>query len=303
MDFKRWLSEMPIVNFQRIGDWEPEKNPSSAYQQRRAPRKGYYSDDYGILTSEAGVEKIKRKWSKCEQPFATWFLRSKEGAKVREEGLVGREYLTNVLKLPPETVEQIDNPGTINILYTNNMGAERMPMNWWTMAHRVGHAMNRGGYNAPHVPQYDYFVKETTRELYTLLDSIYNYKRQPEGYGYGGYGRERSGPSNQKMLLALATAIGSMKSARENNIRNLGEFFHELTAQYIIEGKVHFRPLPNMLPLSYTWGRPQGKWRSHELDNDDMEGWNDYLSDHLAPLVNANIGRALDSCIGKVFVM
>jgi len=166
MKFKQWLSEMPIVNLQRIGDWEPDKNPTDAHQRRRVPRKGYYNDDFGILTSDAAVEKIKRKWAKCEQPFNAFFLRSKEGAKIREEGLVDVDYLANVLKLPQEQIQQINNPNAINIVYTNNIGAERMPMNWWTMAHRVGHALNRGSYQSPHVPAYD-SSSRTLPENYT----------------------------------------------------------------------------------------------------------------------------------------
>lgn len=245
MRFKQWLSEMPMQNFQRIGDWEPEQNPTLAYQQRRAPRKGYYGDDFGILTSDSAVEKIKRKWSKCEEPFNVFALRSAVGSKIREEGVVDTQFLANNLKLSPEVIQQIAQPNTINIVFTNNIGGERMPMNWWTMAHRVGHALDRGN----QVPSYKFYTRELTQHLYKMLDEIFGHQKE-------AFWAARTQRDTQ-LLLALATEIASMKSARERNLRNLTEFFHELTAQYIIEGKVTFRPIPKMLITSFTWGHPK----------------------------------------------
>ena len=128
-----------------------------------------------------------------------------------------------------------------------------------------------------------------------ILDRAYNYQRRPEGYGSASDYK-----SNQQMLMALVQSIGSMKSARDKNIRNMTEFYHELLAQYIIEGKVHFRSLPNMLVLSYAWGRPNGRYMDRD---EDVETWDGYLREQLEPETNHYIGVALDACIGKIFVM
>ncbi len=295
MEFRQWFNEMPMTNFQRLGDWEPEQKPTQGYSQIRTPKKGYYKDDFGILTNERGVEKIKTKWAKSKEPFNVFVLRSKEGAKEREVGEVNSEYLANKLKLSPEDIQHINNPNTINIVFTNNMGAERMPMNWWTMAHRVGHAIRR-------IPEYQEYVKILTREMYNLLYQIYDYQKKSEFSSYG-YGNPKQSPEkiNEKMLLSLAMAIGGMRSARERLLRNFGEFYHELVAQYIIEGKTRFRPPPKGLITGYSWGRPQtsGSYISQE----EIEGWTDSINDHVAPMIDHYIGAALKKCIGKIFVM
>jgi hypothetical protein len=129
--FKNWLlSETPISSFGLLGDWGPE---SKKY--------GYKKDDIGILTSPTGVEKIKQKWAKTRQDFDLYFVKSKEGYLIsRSSGNVGEvdeKYLKEKLKINiPIDHEHI------TVVYLSNVGTDRMPMNYWTIAHRFGHAVS-----------------------------------------------------------------------------------------------------------------------------------------------------------------
>src|SRR5271170_7905000 len=150
MTFKDWLlKEMPIqVNL--LGKWGPED-------------KNYRWDkpSIGILSSPVGVQKIQQKWARLPQQFNAWMLKGPGASKYVEVGLVGPEFLTNELKLKivdnPKTPNEIKiEPNAINVIYTQNTGAERVPMNYWIIAHRWGHALAR--YQKDEV--YVYFQRE-----------------------------------------------------------------------------------------------------------------------------------------------
>ena len=88
-----------------------------------------------------------------------------------------------------------------------------------------------------------------------------------------------------------------MKSAREGNLRNWGEFAHELLAQYLLTGKITFNPLPETLQVGTgASGRKQFR-RSEQLmrDNTNVDG---YISQ-----LEASLQRVLNSAVGKIFVM
>jgi uncharacterized protein (TIGR02996 family) len=53
------------------------------------------------------------------------------------------------------------------------------------------------------------------------------------------------------------------------------------------------------LPIPGAYGRN----RYLHADPDDLESWNEYLADHLAPAAEANLNQVLDECIGKIYVM
>lgn len=282
MDSFRQFFEMPVTNFQLLGQWSDPK----------AKRYGYHRDDIGILTNPAGVEKIKRKWSKTEMPFDLYFLRSPQGYKVREVGEVDQEYLRDVLKINIQI-----NPQAITVIFTQNMGAERMPMNYWTIAHRFGHALARKS------QAYDYYERELRNEMLRIAQDIYGYgSSRSYGYGYDyGYQDKARRENPDTILKGLAQAIGTMGSARKRLLRNFNEFFHELLAQYIIEGKVRFNPLPNLIPTRYAWGRPEGNWQ--RVGKEEIESWNEYIQESLTELVNNNLAVALQQSIGKIYVM
>lgn len=290
MNFRDFLlNEMPISNLTMRGDWRPD-----------ARRKyGFNRQDAGILSSERGVEKIRRAFSNNKQEFDFYFIREKGAYKHLELGEVSPEWVKQNLNMDIEPRED-----AITVLFTNNTAAEKMPMTAWTIGHRLGHAFRR---NAEFE---NYFSKEVERDFRELLKMIYNYQAQEDrmytygGY-YGGYGQTPQ-PRNraENVMRALAYAVGTMKSARDRNLRNFNEFVYELVAQYVTTGHIRFNPLPKTLILNnrQAWGRPNPDSRWSRLDAEEMQEWNQILEQH-AKKYEEYLDSVFSSLTGRIFVM
>ena len=285
MKFKNWLlQEMPINKFQLMGQWEPEAK--RAY--------GYSRQDIGILTNPSAVEKIHRHWSNSKNDFEFYFLRSSMARKQVEVGEVKPDWVKENLGIDIEPKES-----AITVIFTQNTGAEKIPMTAWTIAHRLGHAIRRDKIFE------QYFAKEIMKDFRELLKEVYGidkkYSYAPGGGYGGGYGNSQI---DEKDLRALAHAVGTMRSARQNNLRNFFEFVYELVAQWIITGNVKFNPLPMSLILKkrMAWGRPSNDTKRSKLDDIAHEDWNETLRGY-ADKYEHYLDSVLSGLEGRIFVM
>lgn len=282
MNFKEWLfQEMPIANFTKIGDFSPD-----------AKRKyGFDKKDAGILSNQNAIDKIHRKWSNSKENFDFYFVRQPNAYKHVEVGAVSSDWVKQNLNLDIQP-----NEDSITVIFTNNIGTEKIPMTAWGMAHRFGHAIRRDQ-NYQH-----YIVEEIEKDFKKLLKEIYNYQfSNMYGYNasnYNSYGKD------QNALRALAYAVGTMRSARQRNLVRFGEFPHEITAQYLITGKVKFNPLPNFLITrnSMAWGRPNPQGLNATRDQEKMEEWNEQLQGY-AGKYEHYLDSIFMGLVGKIFVM
>lgn len=288
MDFKTFLAEMPISNLTMRGDWRPDA--------RR--QYGFNRQDAGILSNERGIEKIRRAFSNTKQEFDLYFIREKNAYKHLEIGEVSPEWVKQNLNMDIQPREE-----AITVLFTNNTAAEKMPMTAWTIGHRLGHAFRRNSEFE------NYFSKEVERDFRELLMEIYNYQQKQfqSQYSYSGYGYDRTPrPRNTEanIMRALAYAVGTMKSARNRNMRNFNEFVYELVAQYVTTGHIKFNPLPKNLVLNnrMAWGRPSPDIRRSHLDDDELEGWNETLQGN-AEKYEYHLDSIFSGLGGKIFVM
>ena len=199
MNFKQWLIEMPITKFQLTGKWDKPQNL------------GWSSQDKGILTNPTAIEKIHRSWANTKENFDLYFVKQPGASKFLETGEVTPEWVKEKLNLDIQP-----NPANITIIFTNNRGDEKIPMTAWIIAHRVGHSANRAGL-------FRVVSKELNRDFGRILREAYNYNYT------GGFGDNYS--KDQQALLALGNMVGTMRSVRQNNLRNWGEFVYELFAQ------------------------------------------------------------------------
>lgn len=285
MKFKNWLlQEMPINKFQLMGQWEPEAK--RAY--------GYSRQDIGILTNPSAVEKIHRHWSNSKNDFEFYFLRSSMARKQVEVGEVKPDWVKENLGIDIEPKEN-----AITVIFTQNTGAEKIPMTAWTIAHRLGHAIRRDKIFE------QYFAKEIMKDFRELLKEVYGidnkYSYAPGGGYGGGYGNSQI---DEKDLRALAHAVGTMRSARQNNLRNFFEFVYELVAQWIITGNVKFNPLPMSLILKkqMAWGRPSNDTKKSKLDDIAHEDWNETLRGY-ADKYEHYLDSVFSGLEGRIFVM
>jgi hypothetical protein len=298
-NFKQWLmSEMPI-QLNKTGGWGDTDK-----------KYGYQKDDIGILNNERGINKITLKWSKVKQNFNTWACRSSKCFQQIEVGEVDEDFVRDQLGLkivpnPTQPDEIKIDPSSINYIVTNNRGAERMPLNAWTLAHRFGHAIGAGGRRRVENVEWNYFLKELWGDVRRIAEGVYNYKLQFSG-GFP------MGANNNAITKQLCMALGTMKSARSKTLREFFEFPYELVAQHIIEQRIRFNPLAKSLSYwkkpeerNYGSGPPERGYRTSLFSRDeyDRESWNEYIQEGFAETVNEHIERVLNSCVGKIYVM
>lgn len=272
MNFKQFLTEMPIASINMRGNWD-----SSAQRMY-----GFDKKDAGILGNPKGVEKIKRSWSNSKESFDMYFVREKNAYKHTDIGEVDANWVMQNLGL-----EIQPNAGAITMIYTNNIGTEKMPMTAWTIAHRLGHAIRRES-------EVDKFIREVEFDFIQLLQSLYNH------YPKHDIGMSVSNPN----FKALAMAIGTMRSARERSVRNFYEFVFEMMAQYLITGHIKFNLPPEFLVTKNTkaWGRPnpQGLRSTHNAE--ELEGWREHF-DSLAEKYEGWFDNIFYRLRGKIFLM
>lgn len=305
--FKQWMfSEMP-VNIRHLGNWDhqrplPIPGMTQDDKKRAAGFKkwGWHFDDFQILTNKNGIERMNRKWLKVPEDVEMYLLRSKTAYKQQEVGEVQEDFLERELGLrivqsPQEMKMPNDiyiNPHAINIIYTNNAGADRMPFTYWTAAHRLGHAIRRDR-------GYEEFFKTLEKELRLILKEI--------------YGRETTktysvlDAQSDALMTEFIKAIGTMKSARDGTVRNVYEFGYELLAQWMTTGKIRFNPIPKSFGKRGTFGRP-GTYTSMErygrgpITDEAMTEYNEQL-ETLSQTLEYYAETALSNAVGKIFVM
>jgi hypothetical protein len=133
MEFREFLlSEMPITGFQLKGQWGPDAKR----------RYGYSQQDTGILENPKAVEKIHRSWSNSRHDFDLWFLRTARARHHVEVGEVSEDWVLE--NLGDEEIRP--RPDVITVIFTNNTGAEKIPMTAWAIAHRMNYPPAKDGW-------------------------------------------------------------------------------------------------------------------------------------------------------------
>lgn len=279
--------EMPVAQFALQGGWGQDPNKP----EKKLPAYGYSKQDIGILQSPSGVEKIKKKWSNTKQNFNLIFLRSAQARKHNDVGKVTPEWVKENLGIDVQRDEN-----AITIIFTQNLGTEKVPMTAWMIAHRLGHAIRREDIFEV------YFLNKVIQDFREILREVYGISSREE-QSYGGYGLYPAG-NDMKDLIALANAVGTMKSAENEKLFSFYEFIFELVAQYINTGKITFNDLPKsfILRRRFAWGRPNHRMARSKEDEDSHAGWNEALHNFAEEYTNY-LDIIFDSLVGNIFVM
>lgn len=270
------LEEMPIQQFKTVGDWSKRSSFSSDIDRR-------------LLTSPKAVEKIHRQWEKTPYDFDLFLVNSPKVNKqqFREQGEVDLDFIRNEVKLTPEEFPD-PNPNAITIIFTGNFGDERNMASGWILAHRVGHAFARGR-NSSTREIWEVYTNRLERIFVDILHDVYKIQV-----------RTNTRPFLKMDVLKLAAQqIGTMKSARDGNLRNWYEFGYELFAQYLLTGKIKLKPLESRLVTKIkNWGHKE-TIGSEEGFREDHNSNLPYYEDELENAINDVLGSA----IGSIFLM
>ena len=217
MNFRQWLSEMPIGTADLIGKGWNKEIPQGKSQDQH-----YDRATINILKSDAskGFEKLRKSFALVDQTIDVYFVKTPGMRDHIEVGEVSEDYLKQL----EIDVPQI-NRSNITIFFTNNTGAERMPLTPWTIAHRMGHAARRG------LESYQKFTRHVEKDFAELLEQIYG-KNEPR--------LAAQIDDHDSFVRQLMMELGTMRSAREKELFRSGEFVHELFAQAITQNKIKF---------------------------------------------------------------
>ena len=283
------LAEMPIQKLEKVGDFSRNRS--------------FGKIDRAILNSEPALKKIHKQFSKTPYDFHFYMLNNKEANRrgtsdnripsLKEVGIVTPEFVKQHLNIDvPETDD------AITVLFNGNGGAEKVMFTGWTMAHRIGHALNRSTRDSSGMAWKE-FRDHFDNQIVTIINDAYDKNLAQDR---GGYVRDTG--QKDKIMQMFLTAIGTFKSARDNKLRNRFEFHYELLAQFLITGTIKFNPLPRsfVTKMHFAWGNP-----AHEKawSNKDESEWSE-LQYHLEVLENdvqMMLNDVLGACSGKIFLM
>lgn len=276
------IDEAPIGDYQLVGKWG-DKEKSHSFN---------YPADRKMLQHPVAIEKTKQKFGKTEHILNFYFVNLPGAGKYAERGFMSPEDIQKAMpKAWPEISQGTNQEDAINVIFVGNRGANRIPMTPWIMAHRIGHALQAssrwGGRRQDSWGDYESDVEMFFKDI---LSNVYDWDIRGRSFWFGDNNQE-------KMLAKFFESIGGMRSARQ---RNLGgrpyEFMYEMFAQFIITGRLTFRPLPERFGMR---GGPIK--RIQHQGAADM--WNRSLNDEVGDHLGSRIDNCLYDATGKFLVM
>lgn len=214
----RELVEAPIADFQVVNK-ETEK---------------YYNDfdksDEGIVNSQKGVQKIMNAFAKTPFEFNIYVVMRPT------EGIWGHDFKTSqadAMQFLKDQIGDVQTEGRITCVYLSNVTGKtnRMPLNAWTMAHRMIHMLQTqhkdSGVDLMH------FEKTLWSNMIKVADASTDIKPF-----FIGNLLQMASP--ETAMVNFATAMMTMKSARESKIISSLDVGGEALAQYLLTGGIRF---------------------------------------------------------------
>lgn len=246
------LHEVPVDTFQTIGDFDK----GAAFRDKR---------DRDIIKHPVTITKVKDFFKNTSADFDFYFVNLTGRRKFAEKGAVPESFVFDAypkgLGLKPEQLRNGKiNDNNITVFFVGNSAGEKIPMTAWTMAHRFGHAIRR-----------EYAFVEMTNWLEKSFEEVlthYNLDKSKTSGDYWGGGR----PDVTRLVKAsLFNQIGTMRSAREGKISRYFEFYYELFAQYLKDGKITLNPLKQTIRKKYgAYGREEHAYTRNIEDVNDL---------------------------------
>lgn len=224
------------------------------------PTNMYHYGDDKIITK--GAVKAEKLWEKSRGNFKLIFLNDPSYKMQMMSPIGGGEIKDREIERIAEFFKERNqefrpNQNEITVIYTKNE-LQPNPMTAWIMAHRFGHMIS-------------YYIEEIIKEIRFISNMDY------------------IAFHSKKDFESLPYKFATMRSAREGEITNIKELYHEFMAQYLITGKVKLNPLDAVVDTSNVDPK-----RLEEMQN---------MIPKMNAGMNSKFGELLDSFHGKVFMM
>jgi hypothetical protein len=270
-----FISEAPLADYMPLGDFERGKG-------------GFRHDvDKKLVTNPVAIGKVYKFFGRTPHDIRIFPVQVRGGGSYLETGEVDVDQLVKIVG--QDNAQRIlggHGPDAITIVFTNNTGAERIPLTAWMMAHRIGHAIRKGGAERAWAEADKHFwngINEIMRDVYRL--SVQR----------GSF----SSMSNSD-YKALIDAIGTMRSARQKTIARPYEFVYEMFAQYLNTGEVKFNPAPKtLMSRQQAWGRNQ----PIRSINDETQREATQMLETLSYDMELLFNDVMSAALGRVYVM
>lgn len=268
------VTEMPLSDYQTVGDFT--KTGSFRQPDRR------------LVSSRVSQIKTVKFFRNTPVNFRLFFSNRPGSGKYRE---MGRTDSTQIERMFPQDADKIlsNTEDAITVVFVSNAGAEHVVMTPWTMAHRIGHAIQSRGraYSWKEIENHFFLqINNILRDMYNKPIDMTN----------------RMEFSQRSEYNSLFNAIGTQRSSRQNLINRPYEFLYELFAQYLATGKVQLNPLPIRLPYGKkAWGNPTRWLTLNREDRDDQT--RKQVTETLALDMEILFNDVLNEATGQVFVM
>lgn len=264
------VSEAPLTDYEPLGDFDK----TGGFR---------HATDRALVTHPVTVGKLQHFFGRTPHEIRIFPVQVKGGAKWLEAGQVSPLELVKVVGT--ENAQRIlngHNENTVTIVFTNNIGTERVPLTSWMMAHRIGHAIR--GVSSWNNAAKHFFgtINEILRDYYKLpvQGNVLNRDNAP--------------------YKALFDQIGKMRSARQKAISRPFEFFYELLAQYLNSGSVSFNPAPRQLfHRQQAWGQNRYISRIGSVEQREVQ----MKLETLARDMDIYFNDVMNEAEGKIYVM
>lgn len=271
--FQKIINEDQLEDVKFFGNWD---RPDKLHRYDRASVK--------MLTNPNNVERIKNKWSKFDHSIDIYFVKSSQASKHVEVGQVDADFPKRELNIDIKP-----DPDKITLIITNNVGSPKIPLTPWILAHRFGHAIRRD-YRKGYFSLYYYYEEFSKNVDYAMADIAHDL--------YNIQDWKRLSPLKKKKF---AEAIGTFASARNNKLRDYGEFINELLAQYVITGEITLNnnPPKHISTRKVFKNSVEGFHRNRDIDDEETADLIGMHSRTLSYYASVLFG----SVVGSILVM
>lgn len=244
------LNEMPIAKLASYGE------VATDYIHNQ-----FQKGDGELHKNTKAIKKIHNAFSRCQFEFNLYIFFDSIRKSLTNGSIIVGDVQPHLEKIQ-EYTGPIDTSGKITCCYFNNFaGANPKPMTAWTIAHRMGHAMQMSikrhdaNFGKPFLNIHQHFLNLVAEidgsDIVVTLGGVFGvdvkyypyperkrsdyHQTRRETYQNGSFRNDSPERRSRELAMDLLTS----KSGRDRKLNsNDGELFCELLAQYIIVGKV-----------------------------------------------------------------
>ena len=179
--FKTFLTEAPMAEYDdsAVGN-RRTKTGKLILKKNEKPLSSFTEKDRRLIKSDKTKSKLEKVLKAFKQDFRIFFADFAGSNKWSEWGFFSNgdlkaenkmnDYLERIGLLSPTGGLTEKAKKSINVVYVNNVGDQKIGMTPWIIMHRLGHGLNRGGSKSVF---YNNFVESIRYEIYEFLNDNY----------------------------------------------------------------------------------------------------------------------------------